>query len=185
MNQGKYLQTSFSNPTGNVIACFKRYWTDFDIWFFSLTFLVLQVGLFRRLDEWICWIDHHALYIWLGFKKIFKESLVRLLLIDFKFVSKSWIAEIGIHVKVFKLKCICHAVVQMILFLFSILLPPFEIDLNHNFFQSYMCKGKLLGFFPYHFAFIRTWIEFNSSFRSTKKFKDAHFQLYKIGNIYY
>lgn len=180
MNQGKYLQKSFSNPTGNVIACFKRYWTDFDIWFFSLTILVLQVGLFRRLDEWICWIDHHALYIWLGFKKIFKESLVRLLLIDFKFVSK-----IGIHVKVFKLKCICHAVVQMILFLFSILLPPFEIDLNHNFFQSYMCKGKLLGFFPYHFAFIRTWIEFNSSFRSTKKFKDAHFQLYKIGNIYY
>lgn len=54
------------------------------------------------------------------------------------------------------------------IFLFSILLPPFEIDLNHNFFQSYMCKGKLLGFFPYHFAFIRTWIEFNSSFRNLK-----------------
>lgn len=73
----------------------------------------------------------------------------------------------------------------MILFLFSILLPPFEIDLNHNFLKLYVQRETTGVFFPDHFAFIRTRILSSIQVFGKKLIKDAHFQLYKIGNIYY
>lgn len=100
-------------------------------------------------------------------------------LIDLKFVSKSWIAEIGIHVKVFKLKCICHAVVQMIFFIFNLTTAIWD-RFKSQFFSKLYVQRETTGFFPYHFAFIRTWIEFNSSFRSTINLKMHIFNYIKL-----